>query len=98
MDLVTAIRNRIKMKIAIDEKDKPAFRPSCWKRRGMMKPYNPNAKCPKCGYCDISSVYRDKGEGSVSSGEYYKPERIKRECRRCHYEWDEKPLSKKGKG
>ncbi len=54
-----------------------------------MKKYNPKAICVKCGGKDICSFY----EGGC--GMACHPEHIKRACRNCGYEWEEKPLNKK---
>jgi ribosomal protein S27AE len=60
-----------------------------------MRNYDPERACPKCGGVDLSEEWFPAGRGSVlERWDTYrdKPERIKRHCRRCHYEWDEAPL------
>ena len=50
-------------------------------------PYNPDARCPKCSYDDVGSLYCpgwDYHFPLSSEGEW-----IKRTCRRCHYIWPE---------
>ena len=53
-----------------------------------MKKYNPDAKCPKCGDDDISTYY----EGRYERFTYKVRGLLARQCRRCHYTWDEEPL------
>ncbi len=53
-------------------------------------PFNPDARCAKCGHDDISAHY---DEGCSATGCPRHPERIDRHCRRCHFEWSEAPLN-----
>lgn len=62
-----------------------------------MKPYDPNAKCPKCGWDEISSSWipADKcwtAEPRRWEGNQTREAHISRTCRRCHYRWPEAPL------
>ena len=63
-----------------------------------MKPFDPVAKCPKCGNDDIRATFRIKnefgrcGESPTKHCPSTMPEHLHRECRRCHYEWVEAPL------
>ncbi len=59
-----------------------------------MEPFNPKAKCPKCGGEDIYSSYHNDDyqvhcvwntEGAL----------IERGCRRCSFKWPEAPLDAK---
>lgn len=65
-----------------------------------MNQYNPEAKCPKCGFSIVNSEFHPKvikiisDEGDVNfvdenTGDY---EYITRKCSRCNYSWDEAPL------
>jgi len=56
-----------------------------------MKPYNPDAKCPKCGYARISAVYMTEGTWATP---FLRRQRaaLARTCQRCHHWWDEAPL------
>ena len=60
-----------------------------------LKPYDPKAPCPKCGCADVNSVHYAKGEAEFLTLHYGRRsrERIQRDCQRCHYSWDEAPLS-----
>ena len=44
-----------------------------------MQPYNPTAKCPKCGHDKVETHYRPLNV-------------MERRCERCSYEWPERPL------
>jgi hypothetical protein len=56
-----------------------------------VKPYNPDAKCLKCGSDDIASIWNEK-DNCREDDEGPKSEHIMRVCTRCHFEWPEKPL------
>lgn len=49
-----------------------------------MKPYDPSAKCSKCGHDGVGTVFV---RGLVSS-----EDSLKRTCLRCQYTWSEAPL------
>ncbi len=51
----------------------------------MIKPYDENAVCPKCGCDRINAKWR---ETSVIEGGDY----MLRTCDRCRYGWMERPL------
>lgn len=61
-----------------------------------MIPYNPNARCSKCGGEDVSSIWmpqeRCLPDCTVISRNHNMPERIERKCDRCGYTWLEEPL------
>jgi len=64
-----------------------------------MKPFDPNAKCPKCGCDDVATIFCEKG--SHRNGIYdcewvWKRDTLTRRCERCGYERDEAPLDVKG--
>lgn len=65
-----------------------------------MKPFDPEATCIKCGGDDISTRYEAKKvclrckPGDI--GPHSSPERLSRHCRRCGYDWYEKPLGARG--
>ena len=58
-----------------------------------LDPYNPEGMCPKCGGDDVSTLYAPSYQchhpGCTTCS---KPERIERSCRRCRYQWNEKPM------
>lgn len=66
-----------------------------------LKPFNPKAKCPKCGCTKIGSRWEDKIENDVCWYERkYKPvgkwpehEYMHRTCELCDYDWPEKVQS-----
>lgn len=60
-----------------------------------MNPYDPNAKCPKCGGEDVASAFREfviQGNGTSPTTIGVAKENILRTCRRCHFSWPELPL------
>lgn len=61
----------------------------------MMKPYNPDAVCPKCGNEDVYVAHVRKGHGERCDWQVGAPQErdyMRRTCKRCHYEWFERPL------
>lgn len=55
-----------------------------------MKPYDPDAKCPKCGGLVIDVDWRGK------CAEYDEErEHIRCRCRKCGYQWHAVPLDAK---
>jgi ribosomal protein L40E len=52
-----------------------------------MNKYNPKAICIKCGHKEIGTHYEP------GCGESCHPAVMKRNCRRCGYKWEERPLS-----
>jgi len=63
-----------------------------------MNTFDEKAKCPKCGgveiiahYCNARPVCGWGWAGGKACGE--DREIIHRECARCHYRWDERPLT-----
>ena len=62
-----------------------------------MKPFDPKAKCPKCGCKEISAYFHAKGDRKpLGDYGYYEREILARRCDRCKYEWHEAPLDVKG--
>jgi hypothetical protein len=75
-----------------------------------MKPYDKDAKCPKCGHGNIKDEHWDAvnyddtppgvldlmtfGNNGVPPSN--KPERIWRECQNCKFHWPESPLDSAG--
>jgi len=60
--------------------------------------YNPDAKCPKCDYLNVNSVYCEEPQVAEICYEFtYREaelqEHIHRTCQCCHYEWLEAALS-----
>jgi hypothetical protein len=58
----------------------------------IVGPFDPEARCPKCGTGDAwaSHAPADRGCGRPCHPEL--PERIIRRCDRCRYAWWETPL------
>lgn len=57
--------------------------------------FNPAARCPKCAESDIGAAWHPAAEfPPLSCRDHGSPccEHIARFCRRCHYEWSERPL------
>ena len=59
-----------------------------------LQPFNPEAKCPKCGHGEVGvryvapvKTYDVRGEATEH------PEQMRRLCERCGYGWAEAPLS-----
>jgi hypothetical protein len=67
----------------------------------VLKPYNPDVTCPKCGCKDISAMYYQDvyDHGGITFSERRKlgiedtvRNFVKRSCRNCHFEWLEAAL------
>lgn len=59
-----------------------------------MKPYDPSARCPKCGSADVSTDHVEKNGGNYWSGcsecsRVNVREHLHRLCPRCLYAWPE---------
>jgi hypothetical protein len=62
-----------------------------------MKPFNPDATCPKCGHDEISSLHvpeRNRGHIYSTEQDQERAEHIRRRCQRCHYSWNEATLDR----
>jgi transcription elongation factor Elf1 len=62
-----------------------------------MKPFNPDATCPKCGNDEISSCHvpeRLRLFISCSDNDQEPEEHIRRRCTRCYYRWNEATLDR----
>ncbi len=67
-----------------------------WKGYLGMKDFNPEAKCPKCGFDDINTQYFPRIDW-ISCCDYSRTynekqllkEHLKRYCTRCHFAWPE---------
>lgn len=59
-----------------------------------MDKYRSDAKCPKCGNDDICDQSIEKGQyyNLMDKRPWCKSSIIRRHCRNCGYEWEEKPL------
>ena len=72
-----------------------------------MKPFNPDALCPMCGYAEISTDYctkywkndlyirRTHTELEVIGKTGLGPGHLDRYCKRCGFEWIEAPVEAK---
>ena len=61
-----------------------------------MLPFLEQRGCPKCGGKDIHSRYCGPGQRDRCCPIFWPndhAEHIRRHCRRCSYEWDERPLN-----
>lgn len=57
-----------------------------------MKPYDPNAKCPKCDSGDIATMFRrseTEEDAHVDRYDYSYGEFLRRDCQNCGYAWKE---------
>ena len=66
-----------------------------YERDGVMKQFDPNATCPKCGNADIKTAYRKSEKNALAA--YFDIDReprehLRRTCQRCSYQWNELPL------
>ena len=64
-----------------------------------MKPYDPNAVCPKCDCSDIGTVFcvatylNDYGDVHPHRGiNDSSPGHLDRLCKNCRYKWVEEPM------
>lgn len=55
-----------------------------------MRRYQADADCPKCGHNGVTSIYQPAEE--FYRGRFTVKETMRRECSRCHYWWQERPL------
>lgn len=64
-----------------------------------MKPFDPDAKCPKCGGDVIRTNYHQELAyfKTTRCGLGFR-EHMHRQCAGCGYEWDEAPLDAARKG
>lgn len=61
-----------------------------------MKPYNPKAKCPKCGCEDVRCRLEQKEYRLDKDGEYMPiVEFLVRTCTNCYFTWPEACLDAK---
>jgi len=63
-----------------------------------MQPFNPDAKCAKCGSDNIHSIFCVDPRYYSSCRKWpneVREEHIHRNCKTCRYEWLEAPLDKK---
>lgn len=61
----------------------------------MMKPFDPNAKCPKCGHDNIKTAYYENDEHrwhGYNKLDRERSEHLRRTCERCRYQWNELPI------
>jgi len=52
-----------------------------------LPPYDPNAKCPKCGHDEVRTYYCKTGQPLDSCWLKIEHEHLHRACQRCHYKW-----------
>lgn len=67
-----------------------------------MKPFDAEAKCPKCGGDDLATTFHAASDLThpMAVGRDrcdVHDEHIHRHCRRCGYDWIEAPLDKRDK-
>ena len=56
----------------------------------MMKPYDPAAKCPKCGHAVVSTIFcggHKERDYRVSPPPPHSEDALHRQCTRCGYGW-----------
>lgn len=56
-----------------------------------LKPFDPDAKCPKCGFERLLRCYYGPNARTFLSPLVPEPH-IKQHCPRCHFSWPEAPL------
>ena len=63
-----------------------------------LPPFNPKAKCPKCGWREVVVLYQEYAAGP--SAKYWPlwREFFLRTCERCQYEWIEATPEQLGDG
>ncbi len=63
-----------------------------------LKPFNPEARCPKCGHDTVKTRYCRGGPDSdyrdLCWDKGLNREHLHRNCERCHYEWEEACINK----
>lgn len=58
-----------------------------------LPPFNPDARCPKCGGAEVRVEYFSAGQLTGDPHlDLYEEEIIARTCTRCGYAWPEAPL------
>lgn len=68
-----------------------------------LLPFDPDAKCPKCGNTEVETDHVEKGTGSryapcVECRKYERAEHLDRRCSRCGYTWPEATVDAGGDG
>ena len=66
--------------------------PNLLRAEKEMKPYNPQGRCPKCGYDDIATIYHKNAQYLSPCWCKVSVAHLCRCCRRCQYEWCEAVL------
>jgi predicted nucleic-acid-binding Zn-ribbon protein len=58
-----------------------------------MKPFDPNAVCPKCGNTNIATRFKPAGVPKADYvGRRFEHDTLRRVCQGCGYTWHELPL------
>lgn len=59
-----------------------------------LRRYDPEAVCVKCGSKDLSACFHEDGSRDCwdERCQYLHVDHIERHCRKCHFEWYERPL------
>lgn len=57
-----------------------------------MKPFDPNATCPKCGGGEVTTVFVRRAYWSDYGGVQPDGEHLARTCTACGYAWAEAPM------
>jgi len=59
-----------------------------------VNPYDPGARCPKCGNDGVSTEYRSGWLPGFMGGPAWKFSApfLARKCQRCSYYWEEAPV------
>jgi hypothetical protein len=60
----------------------------------QLPPYNPDAKCPECGFADITKRFCGPDQRADDAGECcFTKKHLHRQCSGCGYKWHEACLS-----
>lgn len=59
-----------------------------------LPPFDPSAKCPKCGHDQVSTRWKKAVPGHIFA--HGVPEWLMRHCARCEFNWDEACVSSGG--
>lgn len=61
--------------------------------REIVGPFDPEARCPKCGHDGLFTRWCAPAKGCGHSCHPSAPERMLRRCERCRFDWWELPLA-----
>lgn len=62
-----------------------------------LPPYNPGARCPKCGFSQVSTTYQRPRRDTTPWECHARRAHLDRRCGRCGYAWCEATLPRRPK-